>query len=268
MKYLYILLSILVFASCEDVIDLPLTEGPKRLVIDANINWEKGTAGNEQVIRLTETASYYDNSIPAATGATVVVKNSKLDEFIFAEEGATGLYKSTNFVPELNETYNLEIVYKAEIFKATETLMPVTIIDSISQTEQNIFGQNVVRVDFAYTDPVEQENYYLGEFTSDAYFLNVYRTWSDEFINGNVDTVFEIDEELEKDDTLTLRFYGISRGYQNYFSLLLQQIESGGPFATPPAAVSGNCLNTTSPENKPLGYFRLSEVVITPYTIQ
>ena len=51
MRYIYLLLTILIFSSCEDVVDISLQEGTKRLVIDANINWEKGTIGNEQVIR-------------------------------------------------------------------------------------------------------------------------------------------------------------------------------------------------------------------------
>jgi guanyl-specific ribonuclease Sa len=62
--------------------------------------------------------------------------------------------------------------------------------------------------------------------------------------------------------------YGISRDYHNYASLLLAQIQDGGPFATPPAAVLGNCENTTNPNEKPLGYFRLSEVAEETYNIQ
>jgi hypothetical protein len=268
MKYLYLVFAIFIFSSCEDVVEIPLTEGPKRLVIDANINWEKGTAGNEQVIRLTETAGYYETDIPLATGASVIIKNSNLDEFEFIEDGATGLYKTSSFVPVIDEDYELTVVYKGDTYTASETLKPITTINSVEQTLQNIFGNDVVRVDFNYTDPVDQENYYLGEFSSDVYLLNVYRTWSDEIINGNDDSVFEIDEDLEKDNNLTLRFYGISEAYHNYIILLLQQIESNGPFATPPSALKGNCINTTTPENKAFGYFRLSEYVNTSYIIE
>ena len=126
----------------------------------------------------------------------------------------------------------------------------------------------MIRVDFNYTDPADEENYYVSVFSSDAYLLNVTRTWSDGFIDGNDDSVFEIDENFEPGNTLTLRLFGVSEMYHNYTELLLQQIESGGPFATPPAAVKGNCINLTNPDSKPLGYFRLSEVVTTPYVIQ
>ena len=53
------------------------------------------------------------------------------------------------------------------------------------------------------------------------------------------------------------------------FILLQQNNDSGGgPFETKPASVRGNCVNQTNPQNFPLGYFRLSEVVEQIYTIQ
>ena len=268
MKYLYILFTVLLFSSCEDVIELPLIEGEKKLVIDANINWKKGTTGNEQRIRLTETASFYVKEIPPANNAIVTITDSQAKEFIFTEDGNSGIYKTSTFEPKVNENYKLTIVYNNEIFTAQEILKSVTPITEVEQTLQNIFGTEVIRVDFRYTDPASEENYYLASFKSDAYLLNVYRVWRDEFINGNEDSVFEIDEDLEKDNTLTLQFYGITKEYHNYMTLLLAQIESNGPFATPPASVKGNCINTTNPSSKPLGYFRLSEVEEINYTIQ
>lgn len=267
MRILFYFIALLAFTSCEDVIDLPLEEGPKRLVIDANINWEKGTAGNEQAIRLTETVGFYDTDIPPASGATVTVSDSNKD-YIFTEDGTTGIYRTSTFEPQIGETYTLSITYKGENYSATEALKSVTDITRIEQSVENIFGTESIRVDFIYTDPVDEENYYVSVFSSDAFLLNSTRTWSDEFINGNEDSVFEIDENFEPGNTLTLRFFGVSEQYHNYTELLLQQIESGGPFATPPAAVKGNCINDTDPDNKPLGYFRLSEVVTTPYIIQ
>ena len=62
--------------SCQDVIDVPLNTEKPRLVIEASINWQKGTLGNNQKIKLTTTTNYYSNVIPAVSGATVFIKNS------------------------------------------------------------------------------------------------------------------------------------------------------------------------------------------------
>lgn len=42
----------------------------------------------------------------------------------------------------------------------------------------------------------------------------------------------------------------------------------GGPFQSPPATVRGNIINTTQPENFPLGYLSLSEYDTVNYIVQ
>ena len=60
------MLLFLVTTSCEDAIEVNApTENP-RLVIDASINWFKGTIGNEQEIKLSLTTPYFENSVPTA----------------------------------------------------------------------------------------------------------------------------------------------------------------------------------------------------------
>ena len=43
-----LILTGIVFASCEDVIDVDVNNAEPRLVIEASLDWEKGTAGNGQ----------------------------------------------------------------------------------------------------------------------------------------------------------------------------------------------------------------------------
>ena len=55
-----ILMTFVVFASCEDVIDVDLDNVEPRLVIEASLDWEKGTAGNEQTINLSMSTPYFN----------------------------------------------------------------------------------------------------------------------------------------------------------------------------------------------------------------
>jgi len=77
-----LLISISIF-SCEDVIDVNVPNSEPRLVIDASINWIKGTSGNEQSIKLTLTAPYFDSSVPPANDAEVFITDSNNNVFIF-----------------------------------------------------------------------------------------------------------------------------------------------------------------------------------------
>ena len=100
--------------SCQDVVDIPLNTDKPRLVIDAAINWEKGTAGSEQTIKLTTTTNFYSNLIPVVSNASVTVKNSSNMVFNFVETPNTGLYVCTYFLPNIEEVYTLNIDYKIE----------------------------------------------------------------------------------------------------------------------------------------------------------
>ncbi len=270
-NFLYLFILLLAFTSCEEKIDLPLEEGPKRLVIDANINWVKGTDGKTQQIKLTETVGFYETEIPAINNASVKITDSNSNEVVFSEIDDSGVYQTTEFAPVINETYTLTIVYNDETFTATEILTSVVELSEGQQEIIKILGNEIIEVQFPYTDPEDEENYYLEESKSNLDLLFEYVSYSDEFTNGNENSADYSRDDLKAGDVVVMNFYGISKGYFNYVNLLLQQIEPGGPFATTPAALKGNCVNTTFPDiddKKPLGYFRLSEVDQKTYTVQ
>ena len=74
--YIAILITSISLISCEDVVNVNLNTAAPKLVIDASIQWQKGTAGSLQKIKLTTTTDFYSNTIPVATGAIVTVTNT------------------------------------------------------------------------------------------------------------------------------------------------------------------------------------------------
>jgi hypothetical protein len=72
-----VLLLSFLFVSCEEVIDVNLNTGPK-LVIEASINWLKGTSGMVQRIKLTTTTGYFKTVIPVVSNATIFITNSSI----------------------------------------------------------------------------------------------------------------------------------------------------------------------------------------------
>ena len=68
---------ILIFSlsSCEDVIDVELDTAAPRLVVEASIDWEKGTDGSYQKIKLTTTTDYFGTEIPTVSNAIVSITN-------------------------------------------------------------------------------------------------------------------------------------------------------------------------------------------------
>ncbi len=255
---------------CEDVIDVDLNETEPTLVIDAGIKWFKNTSGNQQEIRLSLTAPFFDDDVAPANGAIVSIQDTDGNTFNFPEDGNTGIYRTSSFIPQIGRTYILSVFYENELYTATETLKSVVTIDFIEQNNDGGFLGEDIELKAFYTDPADEENYYFFEFISDVAVIPTLEVYEDRFTDGNQIFGFYTEEDLETGDQVTIRNYGISEQFYQFMFTLLQQgsEESGGPFETQPATVRGNCVNQTNPNNFPFGYFRLSEVDEVLYTIQ
>lgn len=261
--------------SCEDVIDVGVQTAPSRLTVEASLDWEKGTAGNEQVIRLRMSTPYFDTTTnTAVTGASVKVTNDASgNEFIFADQG-NGVYRTTSFIPIIDQSYTLEIQYDGEIYSATETMMGVTDITEINQSREDGFDDEALEVTILFTDPEEEDNYYLFRFQERGDLLPELEDLDDEFVNGNeIRWYYEKDEdddfeEFVPGDIIDIALYGISEDYYNFIRILIEQSGGADLFATIPVALKGNCINLTNPDNYAHGYFRLTQVVRASYEFE
>lgn len=277
-KFLSILFFVFLCTSCTDVVNVDVPEAPPRLVVEASIDWEKGTQGNEQSIKLSMSTPFFDNlSDTSVSGATVsVTNNTTNDVFVFNDQGG-GIYTTTNFEPVLNQSYTLEINYEGETYIAEETMTSVVDIDEISQARVGGFNDDALEVDIYFIDPPNEENFYLFRFEEEGDLLPELLAIPDEFTDGNRMKVFfekEEDEdigqeEFEPGDIAHIRFLGISKQYFNYIDILIDQYENAeNPFGTVPARLKGNVINPSNPENYAFGYFRLSQVIEETHVFQ
>ncbi|OIQ36347.1 MAG: hypothetical protein BM563_11030 [Bacteroidetes bacterium MedPE-SWsnd-G1] len=276
-KIIYILLVTLSFTSCTDVIDVDVPIAEPRLVIEASIDWEKNTIGNEQLIKLSLSTPYFDeNNIPMVTGADVRVINENTNDVFIFDDQNDGTYSTNTFIPILNNTYRLEVIENGETYIAHETMTSVSDIDDIYQSTENGFDEDALEVNVQYTDVANIENFYLFKFQKVGDLLPDLIDMADEFTDGNQITMFyerledeDINQvEFAPGDVVDIHFYGISKQYHRFMQLLISQNESGGPFSATPVALKGNCTNPNNPDNYAFGYFRCSEVVIDSYTFQ
>ncbi len=266
LKY-YILLFSLITVSCTEVVDVDVPTAAPRLVIEASLDWENGTLGNQQTIHLSLSTPYFDeNKVIPVAGATVkVTNNANGVVFSFADLN-NGEYFTSNFIPEVNQEYTLEVVYNNETYTAIETLMSVVDIDEVYQSIDQGFDKEALEVNVLFTDRAGIENYYLMKFQQQGDYLPILFDISDEFTDGNQMVIFNEDEDYVVGDNLDIALYGISKQYYNFIRLLVEQSAEGGPFATIPAQLKGNCINITNAENYAFGYFRLTQVSKTSYT--
>ena len=269
---------LIIFTSCEDVIDVEVPTSKSRLVIEASLDWEKGTTGQNQTIKLSTSKPYFDTVIADhVTGASVKVTNNTSNvEYLFVDQN-NGTYTINNFVPVINNDYTLEVFYKNETYTASETFKSVPAIKRVEQSLEGGFGDELLDVSIFWDDPIDETNFYLIKALEQGDLIPTLEDFPDEFVNGNeVYTFFEEgrDEddnqnEFNPGDVIEITLFGISKRYNNYISLLIEQYDSAGdPFSPVPAKLKGNCINTDTPEDYAFGYFRLSEFDTVTYTFQ
>lgn len=256
--------------SCTKVVDVDLDTAEPKLVIDASIDWIKGSAGNEQQIRLSTTTGYYSAAFPTVSGADIVVTNAANDVFSFREIGGTGAYSCSNFHPVIGETYTLKVVLNGEVYTATETCIGVPDIEGhIDQDNTGGIGGDEVEITYFYQDNGNEENHYLHRIVSPVSAFPEYKAEDDEKSQGKLMQEYFSDKDLKAGDLVNIRLYGISRRYYDYFrKLLAASGASSGPFQTIPGPVRGNIVNQTHFDNFAYGYFRLSQVDVRDYTIR
>jgi len=268
-KYLFLLFCFLMLFNCEDVIEVEVPETPPKLIIEASLNWFDGTAGNEQEIKLSLTAPFFDDEIPPANNAVVTVSDSEGTVFNFLEDGNSGIYKTSTFVPDFDQMYRLSINYNNETYTANGKLETTVPFDFVDQKDDGGFSGDEIEIKAFFTDPQFEENYYFFELESPTEINPVIDAAEDKFFDGNQIFAFYSDEDLTSGDELVIKIFGSSKQFYQYIFLLLQQGEpDGGPFQTQPATVRGNCVNETNPDNFPLGFFRVSQAYELNYTLE
>ncbi len=160
----------ILFLSCENKINPTLETANPVYVVDAWLNNKPGP----QVIVLTKSQSYFDNTLPpGVSGALVQVSDDKGKVYTFQENSAIqGNYVWTPATNEVFGTvgykYQLNIQIAGEILTSTSRMGRVPPIDSIVYDTDKRTGSNdlITRGQFWAKDPIG---------SGDAYWIRTYK---------------------------------------------------------------------------------------------
>lgn len=275
---------LLLFTSCEDVIDVDLDSNVDQLVVDAWVNNNPET----QQIRLTTTAPYFQNSAtPAVTGATVMLTDDAGNTFSFLDNDNDGTYEWTpgaqQTLGQLGTQLKLTINSEGETYTATSQINRVTPIDSIDvRFRDDILGgaDGIYAELFAKDFVGEGDVYWIKSFKNGEYLgkpeeLNI--AFDAAFTAGTVDGVTFIrpirqfiNPVVEDDespyavgDSIDIEIHSLNLDAFFFLEQVFVQTTLGdnGIFAEPPANVSTNIKNIDPDSDKlPLGFFNVAAV--------
>ena len=257
-----IVLIIVLFASCEKVVDIDVPSIEPKLIIDASFKvlFDESPVVADTSVKLSLSADYFEDEIPTVTNAIVTLTNLSNNTIIsFVDTNLDGNFKPINsFIPADDITYELTVVYDNEIYKGKATKVKSTPFINVSQGDKTLFSGDETELKVTFSDASEIENYYLFDFGN-----NLYTTIEDRFFDGSIYnfSFFYQEDEIELPTTATIKISGVTKDYYTYFQILSSQSGQGGggPFQSIPSSLLGNMINTTNEDNFPLGYFHISE---------
>lgn len=295
-KVIFIIGTIFLFTSCEDVVDVDLPETEPRLIVDGLLRVDKSQEFIDVRIRMRETSNFFESNPPTQVESAVIAYGvpNEFGEFVnFAfsslteEEPGTGIYvPDPNFSSdqrirtesaELGTIFVLQISHKDKFYYARTEYSPTVPIDDLKQGNNTLFDENETEVIVTLTDDPDRNNFYVFDFG----FGN-FQTVDDQFFQGQrFGFSYFYDDNLDPGQNITVSILGATEDFYNYMDLLVEQTENnGGVFETPVATVRGNVFDITGldnidifdnverPNDYALGYFAVAQEFSSSLTIE
>ena len=262
MRLLKLIILIIIFHSCEKVIDIETEFDDKRLVIDANISKHRDSLNGIASVKLSETIPYFSDQESIVKNALVKIETNQI---VYNLVYNNDKKEYASIIENINnEEFILSIIRNENTYKSSEKLIATPKIKSVIFGDRKSLNKNEVELKVTFTDPPEKGNYYLWKFGPKKSGKYDYLPALDKYINGNEFTFsFFIDktEYLQNSDFINIEINGISENYYNYLNILTSQAgaQNGRPFSTSSSIIRGNISNLVSEEKFPLGYFRVYE---------
>lgn len=268
-KIYFSIFFVLLFISCEDVIDVEVPTEETRLVVNAVFRVDETQEFVPVEVKVTESSNFFEeNRVTQLDNNAIIfygrpnpdapelfdggVTSSSLAEV----EPGTGIYVPdptfdsdqrirTSFI-EPGFLFQLLMEHKGRQYFASTIYTPTVPIQNVELGEEMLFGDEETEVVVTFTDVANQEDYYVFDFG-----FNNFLALDDQFIDGQqFEFSYFYDQLFESGTELNIDILGATQEFYNYVDLVVEQTQdTGGVFETPTAIVRGNVFDITGLDN-------------------
>lgn len=232
-----LLLSTLLWSSCEDVINVNLNgANPQLVIVGVVSNW-----ANEQQVTISRTVAFdKDYASEPVSGAEVEVVAGSGRVFRFVEQ-TPGSYVAANFQGRQNERYDLHVRVAGREFTATSTMPNLVTADSIGTAVRNLFGEEQKFISIKYQDPPEVPNYYRYLWSVNGRAFEMLYVTRDKFNDGKYisEDLADFDVELFSGDSVVVQMQCIDKAAYDFWNAV-QSINPGTAAPANPPSVFGD----------------------------
>jgi len=256
--FFYFLFVIILFSSCEKVINIDLNSKDSQIVIEASISNQSEPC----VVMLTQTINYNEsNNFPAISDATVVLSDNvgNIDTLI---ETSAGIYETSAVQGTVGRTYTLKVNVSGKEYTAISAMNTSVEIDSLYISTINLPNSYQKTLNLVYEDIEGIANYYrfieiINSEPQSTIFIEDDLKQDGQTIDMTLLAKGQTQVKLKSGDMVTVQLQTIDNKVYDYFRTLLQ-LSRGGMInqSTSPANPLSNF------NNGALGYFNAYAVTL------
>jgi len=237
-QLLIILSFIVIFTSCEKVIDIDFDESAEKYVVEgmvSNLNTEPIE------VRISKTKKFEeDNSFSGISGAVVAITVNGTTTYQLVET-SRGVYQTRSFIGIPGNSYTLNVAIGGNQLFTSTSVMPAQLItlDSLSVEDLAFGGDNTKTIQPSYLDPIGLGNSYRFIQTANGKLVKAVFVQNDALSDGLRITrpLINRDGKLESGDIVKVDMLCIDENVYKYW-YSLDQASTGQSQATPANPVS------------------------------
>jgi hypothetical protein len=251
-------LSILLFTSCEKVIDVNVRDADKKLVIEGVLTDQSGDC----LVKISRTKSLSStNDFDGVSGASVQIRDNN-GTVVQLRETAAGQYRS-DLMGTPGSSYELTVNLGGQTYTAVSRMPTSIAIDSLYVSEMDMMGKRQFVTNVVFTDPIEAGNAYrLVQYVNEVK-NKMFIVLKDDVTNGRKNTVsfFNDSDELKKGDRIRVQLQSIDPAVYTYWYSLWRGSTGEGNSTSPANPV-------TNVRGGSLGYFSAQAVTVRETTLR
>jgi hypothetical protein len=260
-RFIFLMLGLLAFFSCEEIIQLDLDTTPEKIVIEGLLT----NRFRDQYVKVSKTSGFYDSkATQLISNAIVSVVDSDGTLFRYGQASPGFYVPTTNLTGQVGKTYKLSVRIGDQVYESEDQLLRLSPIDSLgyalteNPTDERKEKGQLYDLLMYFQEPKDSKDYYLFKFyrndtltytnSNDIYLAN------DEVLSESIKG-FPAPVFYAEKDTARMEMFSVTRnGYLFLSDLTNLQFSDGGLFGPVPANPRTNISNGA------LGFFQVSSV--------
>ena len=257
-----LLFFLFVFSNCEKVVDIDLSSGEKKIVVDGFISNQKGP----YIVQLSRSVNYtntFKDSKEFEENAEVIIKDD-LGNLEVLKEVSPGVYSTDTFGLQgiIGRYYSLEIkTFDGQEFESNpELLKSPPLLDSVYYIPGVEIEEDGQKSDVWYCDfqePQEKNEAYIFRYFFNHKYDGFIIT-KDKYFNGQLVKKFRIVGIMGgwSGEPFRMEILTVSEEAYQFWAKIGEFKDAGKPYDLPPAPLFGNVHRKGNKNDYAFGYFR------------